>query len=492
MRRDLKLSHRVALNTTLLSLGRLAIAASGLVGVAVSTRDLGRDGFGELTLALVFVSVFMLISEAGLYTTATREMAQRPDDERRLAANVFTIGLVLTAAMVGLALAAMLLLYGDQDRSRIREGILILLVPLLAAAPGGVASAYLNARQRAVPAFVGGVLSGVIFTATLGAVVWLDLGFTGFAVAYGLSTLLSVVTPLAFAIRHVPLRLARDRELWRSLIRASVPQAGVLILGVLYFRIDTFLISFLRSDSEVALYGLAYKIIEVLTLIPAYFMVTLFPEIARAQPHSPRLGELVQGAFSSIALAAIPLLVLLAGFAPQVVEIAGGPRFAAAVPVLRMLSLAVALLYLGSVFSHTLVALGQQAKLFALMMAVLAVNIGLNLLLIPAGGALGAAGAVVLSELLGLAFGIGLYRRSGALPRLHQGGRLLLAGAAMAAVAAAVGALPLTQELSPIVVLAVGAPVALAVYALAVHLLHAVPAEFAVAIAPLRTWLAQR
>ena len=90
----------------------------------------------------------------------------------------------------------------------------------------------------------------------------------------------------------------------------------------------TLVVSVLSSATQTALYGLGYKIIESLLWLPGLLMFTLFPEIAREDLGSRRLRELIQTAFSSIQLIVLPLVVLIVGFAPEIVRVVGGGKYA--------------------------------------------------------------------------------------------------------------------------------------------------------------------
>jgi O-antigen/teichoic acid export membrane protein len=411
------LSQKVAFNTVLLLLSRLVVAGSGLVGVVVSTRYLGPDGFGKLTVGIVFVSVFGFFTDAGLFTVAAREMAKHPEDEQRILSNVFSMALVITAATLLLALASMFLAYGGAARELVRIGIAILAVQMLASPVGGAASAYLVAHQRVVPAAFAGVLSSAVYVGALFVVIGGDFGFAGIAACSAVSGLIALLVP--FGVLRLRLRLTRDPALWRQMLSWALPQAGVLVLGILYFRVDTFLLSFLSTDSEVGLYGVAYRVLEVLIVLPTYFMSTLFPELARQRLHSDSLDELVQGAFSSMALVAVPLVIIFATSPVEVISVAGGPRYADAAPVLAVLAVAVALVFLNTVFVQSLIALTRQRNLFVVLLLVLAGNVLLNVLLIPALGAMGAAIALVATEGAALALVMRAFARVGKVPRFR-------------------------------------------------------------------------
>lgn len=493
----MNLSQKVAVNTTLLILGRLAVAASGLAGVAVSTRYLGPGDFGKLTVAIVFVSVFGFFTDAGLYTVAARELAKHPESERRLLANVFSIGVVMSVAAVLLALGVMLVAYGGGDERLIRVAILILAVQMLASPVGGTAAAYLVAHQRAAPMALAATLASILFLAGLFVVIQADLGFAGLAACFAGSGLVTLLLPVV-ALRGQRPSFAFDRALWKQMSRWAVAQGGVLVLGVIYFRVDTFLLSFVSSDAEVGRYAVAYRVLEVLIVVPAYLMSTLFPEIARQRPHSARLNEIVQGALSSVALAVVPLVVIFVAFAAEVVAVAGGPAYADSAPVLRVLAVAVALLFVNTVFFQSLVALNRQRNLFLLLLGVLVGNVALNLLLIPSLGAMGAAIALVATEGVVLVLVVRIFATVATVPGLRRPLRLMVAAAVTAAAVLALRELipfersaegldaSFTGALGPLITLAGASVVTVGVWAGVLALLNAVPTEVRAAFGALR------
>jgi len=469
------LAQKVLLNTSALTLGRITLAASGLVGVAISTRYLGAETYGSLAIATVFISLAMLATDLGIYTIATREIARDRTQEQRVLRNVLGMALVLTAGAIVLSLVAMLILYGGEDRDLVRLGILILLAQMMIAPPAGNAAAYLNTQQRAVPLMVGAVAGSTIFLLAVGAAVIFDWGFAGIAAAQAIGAVVGGLLPVAAARPALRLQVEFDLALWRKLIGWALPQGGIIILGTLYFRIDLVLLSLLRSDAEVALYAAAYKVVEVLTVLPLLFMFTLFPELARTTPRSPRLKEIVQIASTAMQLLALPVAVYFMVFAEPVIEIVGGPEFADAAPVLRILMISAALVFPATVFFNALVALGRQKTLFWFLLAVLAVNIPLNFVLIPVAGAQGAAISVAISELAALLLVLRIFRGVGDLPRVHRPLASLLATAA--GTAAALAVLALAEPLGAVAVLLAGALLGGLAFAGVLVALRAVPGE---------------
>lgn len=482
----MNLSQKVALNTLLLVGGRLAVAASGLLGTVVATRYLGVDDFGQLLTAMTFVGVFAIFTDVGVWTVAAREIAKRPEEEQRILSAVSAIGLGLSAVTAFAALLGTFVLYGGEDRELVRVGILISLGGVLITAPLGASSAHLTAHQRAVPAAISGLATGVGFVLALGVVIAADLGFTGIAAAYAFSALVGAAPPIAAALRRVSLRPGGETTFAWTLFRTALPQGAILAITAIYFRIDTVLLSLLGTDRDVALYGLAYRVLEFLLIVPIFAMTTLFPEIARAPSHSDRLLMLVQGALSGILLLAVPMVCVMVGFAPEVVRLAGGAKFDAAADVLRLLIVAVAFSFPATVFFNALVAMGRQGILIWSLVSVLAVNVALNVALIGPLAARGSALALVITEVAALTAAWHLFGRVSRRPRLQRPVRLAGAGLVCAGSVAAIR-LPLDSPAGhPVLVLVGGAAVATAAFVVAALALRAVPVEVTSAVAQLR------
>ena len=473
----LSLVRKIALNTSLLTSGRFFITVSGFVGTAAITRYLGQGAFGSLAAGLAFVSIALNLGDVGLFIVATREVARNPDDERRLLANTFGLAVAISLSAMVLCLGLMFLIYPGADGAQTRTAIAVLLVQLLVAAPGGVALVHYNVRQQALPLSAAATASSFVFLAALFVVIALDGSFGFVAATYTLGAFVTALVPVFLARREIPLRPARDRELWRRMIRAALPQSAVLIVGTVYFRLDLILVSVLSSSTETALYGLGYKVIESLLWLPGLLMFTLFPELAREDVGSRRLRELIQTAFSSVQLIVLPLVVLLVGFAPEIVHVVTGGGYVGAATVLRLLAVSMVLGYFNVVFGLSMASLGEQRRLLRVLLASLAMNIALNAVLIPLDGARGAAIALVSSEVLGVALGLLVYRDLGMVPRVYRLRETVIVVVAMSLVPVLLALVDATDWLGRVGVLLLGGVCVLAVYVVGLFLLRAVPAD---------------
>jgi O-antigen/teichoic acid export membrane protein len=210
-----------------------------------------------------------------------------------------------------------------------------------------------------------------------------------------------------FALRAT--KPALDRTLWRELARAALPLGLTLAVAELYFRADTIILSLSRPASDVGIYTLAYRVYELLALIPAVVMTTVFPLLSRQD------GTTAERTLRATARAFWTLGVPIAAgglvIAPELARLVGGEEFGASAGPLRLLLCAAALAYLSGLYGYALIAGGLQRLTLWLSVAALVTNVALNIALAPAYGPTAAAAIALGTEGLLFAGGWVLVRR---------------------------------------------------------------------------------
>jgi O-antigen/teichoic acid export membrane protein len=453
-------------------LGRGIALVAGIATITLASRYLGLVHFGALTAGMAYSSLFALVTDLGLSTVATREIARDPARERDVLGNVLGMGMLCAVASAGLGLLLMEVVYGGSRDGATRQAIVILLAQVFAAPLTGAARAFFTARQRGYLIAFGDLALAfgmAVFTAIAVAG---HLGYHAVVIAItgGYIAQAAVMALVALA---GGIRFGYDRRSSVLLVRMALPLAGTLLLNYLYFRLDVLLLSWIKTDVDVARYGLAYRVLEGLMVLPGYVMLALFPTIARSEGDRHRLAATVGAALGGLEAIALPIAALLAIFSPEIVVLLGGQKYAAAAPVLAILAGALALSYLNGVFGNALMALGRQRTLLWLTMATLGVNVAANLALIPPLGITGAAIAVVISEVVAFLVVRAFYIRVAGAPLRPPHLRILAAGMALGVLAVLKFALPLGSK--PLLVVTVGGLLGGLVYSALLLRLGALP-----------------
>src|SRR3981081_158670 len=122
-----------------------------------------------------------------------------------------------------------------------------------------------------------------------------------------------------------------------------------------------------------------------------------------------RLAFAYEKSYKMLAILGLPLAVGLGVTAESIVHATRG--FEQSIPALRILAPSVALLFVNNAFIYTLTAINRQLDFTRLALVTLAVNVVLNLGLIPPYGYLGAAAASTITKVARFTGGGGVLQR---------------------------------------------------------------------------------
>jgi O-antigen/teichoic acid export membrane protein len=418
----------VARNTLAQAAGKAVVLAAGAVSIAVTTRYLGAAGYGHFALALALLQTLGVLADAGLVAVVVREGSRAPERLPRLVGNALAMRLALGVAVVALAAAASgLPAYGPD----VRTAVLIAAVPFGLGIVSSSLAAIFQVRLQLGRGALADAVGRVAGLAALLAVVAADLGFA----AVVASTAVGAAAALAVTLAFARARPAAELAVWRELAVAAIPLGLTLAVAEIYFRADTFILALSRPAADVGHYSLAYRLYELLALLPAMVMASVYPLLSRQLvTDRAAAAQTLRATARAFFTLGVPLAAGGLVIAPELARLAGGDEFAAAADPLRLLLIAAALAYLSGLFGFALIAGGQERATLWLSLTALVVNLALNVALVPAHGATAAAAIAVGSEALLLAGGWLLLRRRLALrPTVDRAWAVVFAAGVMAA-----------------------------------------------------------
>jgi O-antigen/teichoic acid export membrane protein len=377
---------------------RMAAAAAFLVTVRIETHYLGRHQWGVFVTATAIVTVVSVLQDLGLETAVARHLVEHPDQRAAVVGHVLGTRLVLAGAASGLAVGIAFVGW------RGAPGVVPLtaaLTPLVVAeAVQSTAASTFQALHRLA---FSGVTELVSATATLGAIALaahLQLGLVALGAWSATGALAGALCAGALARRLVPAAAPRSWRMSLDLLRTAAPLGVALAIGTVYAQLDTIILALLRSPQVVGVYGLAALGAQLAGSLPSFVFAAALPHLAGASKETTTrwVTRLAHIAFVVL----LPLIVLGATLAHPLVVLVAGARFGAAGTPLTVLLVGTALTLPTGILATVLVANHDECRLARTGIAVLAVNVAGNLLLVPVLGADGAAVALVLSEAVGL------------------------------------------------------------------------------------------
>ncbi|HEX5852422.1 MAG TPA: flippase [Solirubrobacteraceae bacterium] len=439
-----------------------------LVAVPLVIRHLGPADYGHFAAVTAIVFIVAGFTEAGLTSLGVREYSNLPRAEgARLLRNL--IGLRLATTTFGV-LVATTVLVAVGSPTVVVLGMVVAGAGLMVRLMGDNFGIPLNVQLR-----LGWVaVTGIAYHVTLCAgYVVLVLAGAGVIPLLAVTIVASGVLLIGTAVLvrgEVSIVPAFDRQVWRRLLRETLPFAAAAAVGIVYFREALVIMSFISSERETGYYSAAFKIVEVLTAVPWILAASGLPILARAaRDDSARLRYAVQRLFEvGLILGAWMSASALVG-ARLGIDVVAGPKFHASIGVLEIQGLAIVTSFVAAILGYALLSLRQYGPLLrANALAVIVVTV-LSFVLIPAYGASGAAIAPTVAEAcLGLAYAVILARGQA---RLRISLRVLPGLAISLAASLAVAyLLPVSSELIRLVALA-------AVYFPLLYVLKVIPME---------------
>ena len=411
-RRPPSAARAVAGNAVAQAAGKAVVLGVGAASIAVTTRYLGAAGYGRFALALALLQSVGVLADAGLTTVVVREGSRAPARLAELIGNALAIRLVLAPAVVAVAVVlASVPGYGPE----VATAVLIASVPFVMGIVSSSLAAAFQVRLQMGRAALADALGRVASFGALLVVVAGDLGFEAVVASMAVGAAVTLAITAAFALRAVRVRLAVDRTVWRELAVAALPLGLTLAVAELYFRADTFILSLSRPAADVGQYTLAYRVYELLALIPAVVMTTVFPLLSRRLAEDREAAErTLRATARAFWTLGVPIAAGGLVIAPELARFVGGDEFAAAADPLRLLLCAAALAYLSGLYGYALIAGGRQRFTLWLSLAALVANVALNVALAPEYGPRASAAIALCTEGFLLAGGwLFVHRRLG-------------------------------------------------------------------------------
>lgn len=392
-------TKKIAINTIIQILGKGITTAIAVVMLAYLARYLGVSGYGDYTTIFAFLGFFAIIADMGLYTVAVREMAKDTDSSKKVMGNILSLRLIF--AVLVLIIAPLVGFFIPAYSEIVKIGILIATFSSFFVLLNQIFVSIFQVNLRMGWSVISDVAARIVlFILTL---VFIKMGFSlqFFILANVIANLILVFISFLLSRRFLIFHLQFDFDYWKYILKESLPLGVVIVLGLIYFKIDTIMLSIMKDSTAVGIYGAPYKILEILITIPAIFMGSVFPLISKyIKEGDYRFKESFKISFDFMLIIAIPLVVGVYLLAKPLVYLILGPEFSDSIIVLQYLIFAVLIIFLGTIMGNFVVAANLQKKLVIIYLFSVFFNIAGNLILIPHYSYIGSSITTIATEFL--------------------------------------------------------------------------------------------
>lgn len=408
----MKLLKKILLARATAMLGdKLVKLAAGAVLTVFVARMLGASELGVYSIVMAWSAFLVPITSLGLNNIVVRQMVKHDHgvDAMTMLYSAITMRLALGLLGGSLMLLAFYLLYPAMFSGHTAIAIPVLF--LLQTFFGFLLfEFYLNYQGtfRSV-AYAKSAISLLSFSAKL-ALLYSGFGIASLLLLTGIEFfVVGMAQYLLYRRKHQPYKDGETRwpayhPRWFNFTQAKqlLKRSSWLwlsgIVSVIYLKIDIVMLGAIAGTEQAGIYAAASRLSELWYVFPATLAARYYPDMIRAhqQGWAPYYLKLRRFAllFFSMAFAIALIMSLLA---PWIISLLFGDAFASAVEVLRIHIWAGCFIFVRYLISQHLL-ITEQEPLSLLSHAVgAALNVGLNLWLIPSMGIVGAAWATLIS-----------------------------------------------------------------------------------------------
>ena len=368
-----------------------------LVGIWIA-RYLGVEQYGLLSYVLAFVSPFGAVAKLGFDRVVVRDLVRQPDKAGEILGTIFW--LKLAAGIVAFSFSIAIAWYTKSGDTQFVFLVAVIAVGMLFNAADSYDIYYqvhLKSKRVVVPRSI----AFLIFTAYKCALIIGEFPIEYIAAAYGLE--------LAFGGLLVAWNYYCDRGVdkmpWRfdktvclSLLKDGWPLILTSALVMLHTRVDQIMIGNMLDAAAVGLFSVAVRLSEIWLFVPMLLVQSVTPHLLRIREgNEARYHARMIQLYSIMFWSGIFVAVLATLYGEHLIVLLFGEEYRSAFIPLAWIIWAGVFKSQGVAASIWMVGENTQKYRLIINLIAVAMNIALNLILIPEYGMLGAAVASLLS-----------------------------------------------------------------------------------------------
>ncbi len=385
-------------NLALLLFLNLLIKPLYAFGIDVSVQNtVGATEYGKYFMLLNFSIILQILLDLGLENFNRREIARHSNLLEKYLSNIIT--LKLTLGIVYFAVCSAIGYFALNFRFAEFKLLLVLLfnqflacfILYFRANLGGLhlfkADSIISVLDRFLVIMITGILLWGNITKQAFRIEWFVYAQT---VAYAISAVISF-TIIFFRAEYIRPRF--DVKYYIAVLKQCLPYAILILLMATYLRIDIVLLGKLLPDGpeQAGIYAHSYRIVEILSNYGYLFAILLLPIFSRMIKQNESVEQLVQLSYLLIITPAIVISITCAFFRNEIIGLLYDEHIKISASVFGKIIFSFLGMCTTYIFGTLLTANGNLRILNIIAGGGVAINIILNLVLIPRYGVQGAA-----------------------------------------------------------------------------------------------------
>lgn len=395
----------IAKNTSVIFISQVLSYIIVFFTTIYSARYLGVEEFGILTLSIAFTGIFVIIADLGMSTLTVREVSRNKSLSNKYLVNFGLFKVFLAFLTFFLIFITVNLLYYSPI---VKLAIYGMALSVILNSFAGFISSIFQAYEKMEYLSIGTIISSVFVFIGILAAIYYHLNVLGFVVAYIIANFILLIFYLIILVkRYFTPSWDVDLGFIKHNINIALPFGITGIFVMIYYWIDSIMLSVMIGNDAVGWYNAAYRLVLVLLFIPSVLNTAIFPAMSKFYLTSKESLKIAyERYFKYMAILGIPLgfgTTILAG---KIIFIVFGSEYSNSIIALQILVWSAVIIFMSGAFARLLEASNKQMTIAKIAGICALINIILNLIFIPKLGLIGASLITVFTELLSFLFGL--------------------------------------------------------------------------------------
>ena len=392
--------QRIAKNTFVLTSAEAINKLLSLVLYIAIANYLRVTGYGQFSFIMTLLAIFTVLANFGLDKLTIREVAKDKEKTQSYVALMLKLKVFLALATYIILIACIHL---SGKPKIVISGVHLIGLSIIFIALSNTFLAIFNAHERLE---IHAVLLVVIKLLILGLVfltIYLKYGLLFILGVYAIGEFLRLL--LAGIIYRKNFYVRKIKQFtplsYKKTLITAAPFVIIGIASLIYMHIDKVMLSFMKGDEPVGWYSAAFTLLLGLMFIPRSYGISVFPAISRYAKDSDKLLNISwQKSVKFLLIVSLPVTVGVILLAGRFIHLFYHSGYENSINALKILMLTIPWIFVNSINMYLLYAANRQKQATFIVLISTAVNIILNLFLIPKFSYIGASWATVIAEII--------------------------------------------------------------------------------------------
>lgn len=397
--------HRMINNAGWLVGDKLLRLGGGVFISIKITNYLGAAQYGLMNAAMAFATLLLPLTNLGLDSILVRELVSRPEQKNLLLGSAWLLKFMGSLLALVLGLTAAWFWFEHDAVATAIAGLQLLTFLVLSL---DVLDLYYQSKVKSKYPVYARNIAFVIFA---GIKIWLlvhKAGLMAFVIAQTAEYVAALLIQLLIFNRQGAsiFQWKFSKGLMRRLLSDSWMQALSTLVILIYMRTDQVMLKKIVGDAETGIFSAAVRLSEVWYFVPNAIVASVAPALVAAYAGGNRALFLakLQRLFTTMIWLGIAVALFTQLLAQPVINLLYKPEFAEAGQILVLHIWTGVFVSFGVASVQYFIIINETRYNFYRTLAGALANVGLNLLLIPKMGAVGAAIGTLVSQAVSTTF----------------------------------------------------------------------------------------